>query len=289
MVIPHGPDEDVHSGTFGPANLDHNKYECYLSPYGNQVLSGKDDRSVYQLISADEKECITVLMTANAPNAIEIHDDDNDCDDLANPDELDNARAYEIPDYTDPLYKKTALSGTICASQKHNPPDVLQAKLKKGEIIQRWTPEGIKVTKWRDKRPVLTISSKRSGDLEETTNRRDRQHPAPLPPIPPEEKIINAAHIPALQEEKGDGQRRARKRCRICYLDGRNLLTYSYCPGVPSNEDDILDYIFRNPDPSCKEDAKSEEAVLEEDREDAVGQGQDDAGYSSGESKGNFA
>ncbi|KAF6216776.1 hypothetical protein GE061_001126 [Apolygus lucorum] len=62
------------------------------------------------------------------------------------------------------LKQKTHTTGTIRASRKGTPTDVVKAKLKKGETIQRWSPEGINVAKRRDKREVMTITTEFSVD-----------------------------------------------------------------------------------------------------------------------------
>lgn len=60
--------------------------------------------------------------------------------------------------------------GTLRADRKFNPKEVTQSKLTKGEII--WRRNGdIYVTKWKDKRDVLTISTAHHPSLIETKNR----------------------------------------------------------------------------------------------------------------------
>lgn len=60
--------------------------------------------------------------------------------------------------------------GTLRANRKFNPKDVTQSKLKKGEIVWRRNDD-IYVTKWKDKRDVLTISTAHHPELVETKNR----------------------------------------------------------------------------------------------------------------------
>ncbi|KAJ6639382.1 PiggyBac transposable element-derived protein 4, partial [Pseudolycoriella hygida] len=68
------------------------------------------------------------------------------------------------------LSKQTHVTGTLRSNRKHNPKDVIQAKLKKGEIIWRRNGE-VYVTKWKDKRDVLSITSAHHPQLVETSNR----------------------------------------------------------------------------------------------------------------------
>ncbi|KAF9422337.1 hypothetical protein HW555_001927 [Spodoptera exigua] len=50
----------------------------FLNPKGNKVLAVRGNKTVYQKVNADEKECLTVLLTGNAagdlpPPMIESH------------------------------------------------------------------------------------------------------------------------------------------------------------------------------------------------------------------------
>ncbi|KAJ6640378.1 PiggyBac transposable element-derived protein 4 [Pseudolycoriella hygida] len=56
------------------------------------------------------------------------------------------------------LSKNTHVTGTLRANRKQNPKEVIQAKLKKGDMIWRRNGE-VYVTKWRDKRDVLSITT----------------------------------------------------------------------------------------------------------------------------------
>lgn len=56
------------------------------------------------------------------------------------------------------LSKQTHVTGTLRANRKYNPKEVIEAKLKKGEIIWRRNGE-VYVTKWKDKRDVLSITT----------------------------------------------------------------------------------------------------------------------------------
>lgn len=62
------------------------------------------------------------------------------------------------------LSKKTHITGTLRADRKYNPKEVVAAKLKKGEIIWRRNGE-VYVTKWKDKRDVLSISTAHHPEL----------------------------------------------------------------------------------------------------------------------------
>lgn len=58
------------------------------------------------------------------------------------------------------LDKQTHLVGTLRANKKHIPKEVLQAKIKKGEVISREDQNGIVILKWRDTRDVRLLSTK---------------------------------------------------------------------------------------------------------------------------------
>jgi hypothetical protein len=70
------------------------------------------------------------------------------------------------------LEKKTYCTGTLRSNRKKNPTDVIKKKLNTGESISKYTKDGVCVTKWKDRREVLTISSEYNGELIEATNRR---------------------------------------------------------------------------------------------------------------------
>ncbi|KAF6216542.1 hypothetical protein GE061_000885 [Apolygus lucorum] len=63
------------------------------------------------------------------------------------------------------LDQQTYVTGTLRPNRKNNPRDLAACKLKRGESTQRWSQQGINVTKWKDKREVWTISSEVSGDM----------------------------------------------------------------------------------------------------------------------------
>lgn len=50
------------------------------------------------------------------------------------------------------LHDRLYCTGTLRANRIGNPRDVIEANLRKGEVIQRWNQEGICVMKWKDKR-----------------------------------------------------------------------------------------------------------------------------------------
>ncbi|KAF0750671.1 piggyBac transposable element-derived protein 4-like [Aphis craccivora] len=70
------------------------------------------------------------------------------------------------------LEKKTYCTGTLRSHRKKNPTDVIKKKLNTGESISKYKKDGVCVTKWKNRREVLTISSEYNGELIEATNRR---------------------------------------------------------------------------------------------------------------------
>ncbi|KAE9528590.1 hypothetical protein AGLY_012165 [Aphis glycines] len=70
------------------------------------------------------------------------------------------------------LEQNTHLVGTLRANRKQNPKDVVQKKLKKGQVIAQQSDRGIVVLKWKDKRDVLMLSTKHSDTMIETINKR---------------------------------------------------------------------------------------------------------------------
>lgn len=72
------------------------------------------------------------------------------------------------------LDNKTYVTGTMRANRKGNPPEVLSKKLKKGELVMQFSPEGICVIKWKDRKEILAISSEFNGHMEEVTTQRGR-------------------------------------------------------------------------------------------------------------------
>lgn len=57
------------------------------------------------------------------------------------------------------LEKKTHLLGTLRKRRKYNPKPVIDAKLKKGEIITKQSNTNVIVGKWKDKRDVLFLTT----------------------------------------------------------------------------------------------------------------------------------
>lgn len=68
------------------------------------------------------------------------------------------------------LSNRTHTTGTLRSDRKYNPQEVIQAKLKKGEMS--WRRNGnIYVTKWKDKRDVTSITTAHHPELIEVENR----------------------------------------------------------------------------------------------------------------------
>ena len=67
--------------------------------------------------------------------------------------------------------KQTYICGTLRSDRKGNPKEVVSKKLKKGEV--EWKRrETVVVSKWKDKRDVLTISNKHKLELVPVKNKR---------------------------------------------------------------------------------------------------------------------
>lgn len=67
---------------------------------------------------------------------------------------------YNSVDLTEYLLdKNTYVTGTLRGNRKGNPLDVVNKKLKKGQVTSAYSNKGICVMKWHDKRDVLIISS----------------------------------------------------------------------------------------------------------------------------------
>ena len=67
--------------------------------------------------------------------------------------------------------KQTYICGTLRSDRKGNPKEVVSKKLKKGEV--EWKRrETVVVSKWKDKRDVLTISNKHKLELVPVKNER---------------------------------------------------------------------------------------------------------------------
>ena len=76
------------------------------------------------------------------------------------------------------IKEKTYICGTLRSDRTSNPLDVTKAKLSKGEVVHR-SRDGVVVSKWKDKRDVLTISNMHAVEMVETTNRRGNKKQKP--------------------------------------------------------------------------------------------------------------
>ncbi|XP_057658777.1 piggyBac transposable element-derived protein 4-like isoform X1 [Diorhabda carinulata] len=70
------------------------------------------------------------------------------------------------------LERKTYVTGTLRSNRKGNPPQVILAKTRRGEVVDYYSGEGVGVLNWRHKRVVLMISSEFSGKMNDVTTRR---------------------------------------------------------------------------------------------------------------------
>lgn len=68
----------------------------------------------------------------------------------------------------------THLVGTLRANRKYNPPDVVKAKLRKGDILAQQNENKTVVCKWKDKRDVLMLITKHDDSMV-TVNRRGQE------------------------------------------------------------------------------------------------------------------
>jgi len=59
----------------------------------------------------------------------------------------------------------THLVGTLRKNRRGNSAEVVSKKLKRGEVIARENISGITMLKWKDKRDVLMLSTKHSGEM----------------------------------------------------------------------------------------------------------------------------
>ncbi|KAG8226098.1 hypothetical protein J437_LFUL006405 [Ladona fulva] len=89
-------------------------------------------------------------------------------------------------------------TGTLRPSRKGNPPNVISKKLKKGEVYSEFTEEGLCVSKWKDRRDILTISTEFNGDIIPVTNRRGEESEKPC---------VEEAYVPAQATNKGRTRR----------------------------------------------------------------------------------
>ena len=77
------------------------------------------------------------------------------------------------------LERNTHLVGTLRKNRKNNPKDVINKKLKKGESYSQESNTGVVVTKWQDKRDVLTLSTKHTGQMVTVPSRRNAEAEKP--------------------------------------------------------------------------------------------------------------
>lgn len=63
------------------------------------------------------------------------------------------------------IRKNTHLMLTLRTNRKGNPSDVINTKLKYGEIIAKENNQGITVLKWKDKRDIMVLSTKHSSEM----------------------------------------------------------------------------------------------------------------------------
>lgn len=68
------------------------------------------------------------------------------------------------------LNENILFTGTLRKNRKGNPDEVVLKELETGECISQYTKSGICVTKWKDQREVLTISSEFDGEIRQTTD-----------------------------------------------------------------------------------------------------------------------
>ena len=73
------------------------------------------------------------------------------------------------------LKKKTHLVGTLRSNRKGPPESVVNAKLKKGGITYKERNDGITVLKWKDKRDVLLLTTKKGPETTEVLSKSRRE------------------------------------------------------------------------------------------------------------------
>lgn len=117
--------------------------------------------------------------------------------------------SYELA--KDLLEKKTHLVGTIRANKKNIPKEVLNAKLKKGELISREDENGIVVLKWRDTRDVRILSTKHAPTLVNVERGgiiREADHEEEIG----EEQLEEREEGEQERGQRGQGNRRLKKK-----------------------------------------------------------------------------
>lgn len=76
------------------------------------------------------------------------------------------------------LKRNTHLVGTLRSNRKMNPKEVTEKKLKKDETVALESNTGVVIQKWKDKRDVLTLSTRHTDDLVDTAcGRRECKKP----------------------------------------------------------------------------------------------------------------
>nr|CAH7723771.1 unnamed protein product [Callosobruchus chinensis] len=65
----------------------------------------------------------------------------------------------------DLLDKKTHLLGTLRSNRKGNPKEVINKKLKRGEVVAKENSRGICILKWKYKRDVFMLSTKHAHEI----------------------------------------------------------------------------------------------------------------------------
>ncbi|CAH1955584.1 unnamed protein product [Acanthoscelides obtectus] len=70
------------------------------------------------------------------------------------------------------LDSNTHLIGTIRKNRKGLPKEVVDKKLKKGEVAAMENKDGITLLKWKDQRDVLVLSTKHDAEMVERSNNR---------------------------------------------------------------------------------------------------------------------
>jgi len=78
------------------------------------------------------------------------------------------------------LEKHTYCTGTLRVNRVNTPKDVVNAKLKVGETVSKYS-NNVMIGKWKDKREVTYISSEFQNDMVPTINRKGRETLKPLP------------------------------------------------------------------------------------------------------------
>lgn len=74
------------------------------------------------------------------------------------------------------LWQKTYIAGSLRINKKGNPGDVLKKKLKS---VSQYKKTGVCVTKWKECRAILTISSEFDDEISNTTNQQGKQCQVP--------------------------------------------------------------------------------------------------------------